>query len=341
MKTGHKYHVNPPYALIVANPKGSKRRAKKRRNPAPGSSRPGIFVIRKPKRNPSTKNSSVMKTRRRHHRSKRRNPAKLRHVLLMNSPKRRRHSKRSLFSRNPMKKHRSRSRSRGRSRNPMSRRSAPRRMGRRSHRRFRNPIPGVVSDLFGPDMLTFAGGVVIANVGTSMIMNRLVAGNPTTGQRPFNLPGVDYSMLGTTNAAQFYSKNAWLLAAYKVVIGGAAGYLLRHQSPRLSRGIMVGTVATAISDVLKNTGVLTASGALQWPAASTAGTGRYFPGGVGSNYRPRIGFVPGTNPIFTNPAQGFLTASNVPRPRGMGARVGPSTITGTMESAEGSFRGAN
>lgn len=340
MKPGHKYHINPPYALIVANPKGGKRRAKKRRNPAKAARKPGIFVIRNPKRNPSTKSAPVMKTRRRRRsRLKRRNPAKLRHVLMLNPRKRRRSKRRgtSLFIRNPMKKHRKR-RSRGRrSRNPMSRRSAPRRMGRRSRRRFRNPIPGVVQDLFGPDMLTFAGGVVIANVGTSMIMNRLVSGN-AQGQRPFNLPGVDYSMLGTANAAQFYSKNAWLLAIYKIAIGGSAGYLLRNQSPRLSRGILVGTVATAISDVLKNTGVLSATGQLSWPGAS--GTGRVF-NGTGRNYAPRVGLLPGTNTIFTGPAQGFLTANNVPRPRGMGARVGPSTFAAVQDHAEGSFRGAN
>lgn len=335
MKPGHKYSANPaPYALIVANPKGGKRRNKKRRNPA---KRRGIFVIRKPKRNPSTK-VSVMKTRRRRHRAKRRNPAKLRHVLMLNPRKRRRSKRRgrSLFTRNPMKKHRRRRGAR-RSRNPVSRRSAPRRMGRRSRRRFRNPLPGVVQDLFGPDMLTFAGGVVVANVGTSMIMNRLVAGN-AQGQRPFDLPGVDYSMLGTANAAQFYSKNAWLLALYKIAIGGSAGYLLRNQSPRLSRGILVGTVATAISDVLKNTGVLSATGALTWPGAS--GTHRYF-AGTGRNYSPRLGFVPGTPTTFTGPAQSFLTANNVPRPRGMGARVGPSTMTGVQENSEGAFRGAN
>ncbi len=197
----------------------------------------------------------------------------------------------------------------------------------------RNPVGGFVRELFGPDMLSVAGGVVIGNVGTTMIMNKLVSANPTTGQRSFDLPGVDYSMLANPQtAATFYSKNAWMLAIYKLAIGGAAGYLLRNQSPRLSRGILIGTAATAVSDVLKNTGILSPTGTL---SLMNRGTSRYYPPARGA------GYLPGTSTRFTGPGQQFLTQNGVPRPRGMGAQVGPATMTNLERQAESAFRGAN
>ncbi len=342
MKKARKYLINPPFALVVANPKG-KRAAKKRRNPTKARrGRAGIFVIRKPSRNPSAPLPAMKTKRRRKHRSKRRNPAKLRHVLMLNpkrKTRRRRRARSKIFASNPMKtKHRRRGKRR-RSRNPMMSRRGVRRSGRRrsSTRRFRNPMPAIASQLFGPDMLTLAGGVVIANVGTTMIMNRLVAGNPTTGVRPFNLPGVDYSMLGTAAAPTFYTKpqNVVMLALYKGAIGATAGYLLRNQSPRLSRGILVGTVATMISDVLKGTKVLSSTGTLTW-----GGMGRNYPA-MGRNFRAGTGFLPGTSTRFTGPGQNFLTANNVPRPRGMGAVVGPNMVRNTAAMAESAFGAAN
>lgn len=191
---------------------------------------------------------------------------------------------------------------------------------------------GFVRDLFGPDMLSLAGGVVISSVGTTMIINSLVSANPTTGQRKFDLPFIDYSMLANpATAGTFYSKNALPLAGYKLVLGGLAGYLLRNQSPRLARGLLIGTVATAFSDVLKSTGFITASGSL----SLTRGAGRNYAAARGA------GFLPGTSTRFTGPAQQFLAANSVPRPRGMGASVGPGSMATMERQSESAFRGAN
>ena len=343
MKPGHKYLVNPPkkkakrsrrknpapFAMVVANVAGRKRRAKsKRRNPT--KARAGISIVRMPKKNPAP--LPDMKTKRRRNKKrrnplsnlgrffekKRRNPTKRR-----SSSRRRRNSASKISSVNPMAK-RTRKRGSRRRRNPIARRGARRRNpGRRSSRR-RNPIP-VVRELFGPDMLTFAGGVVAVSVGTSMLMNRILAGNPTTGQPGMKLPLVDYTPLANpATAGQFYARNAWILAGYKLAIGGLLGYALRNQAPRFSRGVMVGAVATAISDVLKNTGVLNAAGNLQ---IARAGTARNYPGVAG--------LVPGVPArLAGGPASAFLR-------KGMSARVNAGTMRSMENQTEGAFRGAN
>lgn len=305
MPARSKYLRNPGFGILVANPKKRKKRRAKKRNPA--KSKPGIFVIRKATR----KNPVKKRTQRRRPRSKkRRNPLKVRHALVMN-PKRRRRARRARNVRrrnprsrrseriillNPMKTRRRRSRSRRRNRAVMHR-NPVRRSHRRRSRRMRNPI-GVVNDLFNPNMLAVAGGVVLGNIGTQAIMNRILTGG-ANGQRMFDLPGVNY----TVAPNQFYAQNAWVLAFYKLGIGAGAWYLLRNQSPRLANGIAIGAVAGGISDVLKNTGVL-----------QNMGVGRYFrsPNGTGS-------YLPGVPTQFTGPASSFLQ-NGVPRP-GMGDMV--------------------
>lgn len=187
---------------------------------------------------------------------------------------------------------------------------------------MRNPLP-VVRELFGPDMLSFAAGVVVANVGTTMIMNKLLTG--TNGVRSFDLPGVDF----TAPPATFYSKNAWVLALYKTAIGGLGGYLLRNQSPRLAKGIMVGAVATGISDVLRNTGVLNASGTL----GMGRGAGMFLPRGAST-------YIPGVPPILSGPATAFINngAPVASRRNGMGAVVNRRWAQDTRDTALNPFR---
>ena len=174
---------------------------------------------------------------------------------------------------------------------------------------------GIVNDFFNPNMLALAGGVVVGNVGTQMIMNRLLTAG-ANGQRPFDLPLVNYA----TPAGQFYAQNAWILAGYKLVIGIGASWLLKNQSPRLSNGIAIGTVAGAISDVLKTTGVL-----------ANVGVGRYFPSrGTGA-------YVPGVPSIFTGPAGQFLNGG-APQPgRGTGAIVNRSFMNRAAAASPNPF----
>lgn len=349
MKPGHKYFVNPPrrkrrkrpsakknpvpFAMVTVNP------AKKNRRRNAAKSGAGIFVIRGPrssKRNPMKKTASRRRNKfnplanlggfakkRKRRRSRRRRNAEIGH--------------KKIFTVNPMKKTR-RGKRRHHKRNPMTSRGGYRRNRHRSRSRRRsshrrNPMP-IVDTLFGADMLATGAGVVLASVGTQTILNwAQAAGND--GRRRFSLPLVDYSMLGTATANTFYSANAWVFAGYKLVIGGGAGWFLRHQSPRLARGLMIGAVAGAISDALAATKVVQ-GGAL---VLNQTGVSRMWPSrGAGRG----TGLLPGTNPIFTNPNQAFLNngTNGLPRP-GMGARVGPGTMAAVQNSSEPAFGGAN
>ncbi len=326
MKPGFKYLKNPvPFAMTVANPKGGKRKAikKTRRNPAKArSAGAGVFVIRSPKRNP------IMKKSRRKVAKKRRNPATRvkRAAVKRRRPavKRRRNvaKKRrkisSVFSRNPMKTRKRRRGSR-RSRNPMARSGAKRRSGRRSSRRrsrsfMRNPFP-MVKDVFSSDILATTGGVLGGSVFANTVISKLVMGD-ATGKRAFNLPGVDYSMLLSTDPLvkqTFYTKNAWALGLYKAVVGAGTGLALRKYSPRLGAGVIAGGLLAAVTTVLQANNLITPAGTL-----ASRGTSRNYPAarnGTGV-------YLPGVNPMFTGQASAFLTP-NVPQlnPRGTGAQV--------------------
>lgn len=353
-----KYEINPaPYLSIVANPH---------------KKNPGLVVLKKARKNPGKKIAGVKKsrnplkcrhviveenpsmkrsTRKKRMASKRRkNPTvsgtvarkagegrgrwhhkKGRFLYNPHRKKKRRKFSISKHSRNPMKHKKRRGGKRRYSKNPMRRRGGLRR-SRSSRRYSRNPVGDTVKELFGQPMLTFAAGVVTAGVGNATILKAI--NSPASGQRSFDLPGIDYSMLGTANAASFYSKNALALAAYKLVLGGTIGYLLRNQAPRFSQGYLVGTVAGAISDVLvkQNIVVQTGYGPILQLDRPTAGASRMYRG---------AGLVPGVPTQLTGPAQGFMRWNNMPPQRGAGAMVGPGTMRDLEVQSEGAFRGAN
>jgi hypothetical protein len=262
-----------------------------------------------------------MKKSRRKSAKRRRNVAKKRRVV----------KRRKILSRNPMKTRKRRRGSRRRNRNPMARSGAKRRTSRRrssSRRRsfMRNPMP-MVRDVFSSDILATTGGVLGGSVLANTVISKLVMGN-ATGVRSFDLPGVDYTMLASTDPVvrqTFYSKNAWLLGMYKLVVGAGTGLILRRYSPRLGTAVIAGGMLAAATTVLQANQLLTPAGTLV-----SRGTGRNFgPGGVG--------MLPGTSTTFTGPAQRFLQ----PRGRGMGAMVGPGTMRSMENNSEGAFRGAN
>lgn len=314
MKTKRgKYLVNPvPFAMIVTNPK--KRRAKKFRNPkkkavVPAKKKRAIFVIKKARKksrpiqsNPKKKTAVYEKI----FGQKVRVGTKKHSILKAQK----RHAddlqKFETLSPNPTKKTTMKKRTKSRkTRKTYARNPSRRRSRRRSTKSgmFRNPM-GIVNDLFNPGTLTLAGGVVIGNISTALIINRLVA--PPAGQmRPFDLPFVNYAV----PAAEFYRRNWLPLMLYKVGIGYGASYLLRNQSPRLSQGLLIGTVAGAISDAVKNTGLLNS-------VTGGAGVGRYFPAARGTG-----AYVPGVNPVFTGPASAFLSSGSPMSRRGTGMTV--------------------
>lgn len=321
MPTRRKYLLNPaPFVMGVINPAMKKKKKHPRKNSAKKSRRAGIKVLRKPTRNPRPK-------KRVKHRAKK-NSFQLKHILVENATRRpakkkKQHRKNpsSKKSTRPAMSKKHRAKKKHYKKNPSSKRR------RKSSRRMRNPM-GAIREVFNPNMLIVAGSAIATNVGINMVMNRLVVGD-ATGKRPFDLPGVDY----TQPPSLFYQKNGYILAAYKLLIGAGVGYLLRNQSARVSQGAILGATITAGSDVFRTAGLINAQGTI----GTIPGLSRNYPARNGT------GFLPGTNTRFTGPAQSFLspTSNSVPRPRGMGAAVGPNMLVNTQDMVEGSFRGAN
>lgn len=317
-----KYLVNPaPFVMGVINPAMKKKKKHYRKNSAKKSRRPGIKLLKKPVRNKAKKHRAKKK---RAHAKK--NAFQLKHVLIENSHKKKRgHKKKHRKNPSPNKSTRPAMSKKRHSKKKHYKKNSTRKYRKKGSRRMRNPM-GVVTEIFNPNMLIVAGSAIGANVGINMIMNRLVVGD-ATGKRPFDLPGVDF----TQPPATFYQKNGYILAFYKLLLGGGIGYLLRNQSSRVSQGIILGSTITAGSDIFKTAGLINAQGTL----GNVPGLSRNYPA------RPGMGFLPGTNTRFTGPAQNFLTTNNVPRPRGMGAAVGPNMVAHTQSQVEGGFRGAN
>lgn len=197
----------------------------------------------------------------------------------------------------------------------MSRRNPARRTNRRRSRgrgifSRRNPGSGVIAEFTSQDMLTTAGGVIVGGIGATLIVDKLSkAGSMLPGLDPAKNPSP-------------YGRTIW-----KAVIAGAAGYLLRHKTPRFAEGLMLSAVAIVGNDVLVQSGVVN-------QVRTAAGVGRFY------GARPGMGFLPGTSTRFTGPAQRFLARNNAPRP-GMGAMVGPGFVRKSAAAAENAFGGAN
>lgn len=259
--------------------------------------------VRKAKKSrPFSSKNPMKKSRRKARRSfARRNPARRRRRRAMvrrNPARRRRSSLRRAISLNPSMKNSTRRR---------RRRSFARMNPVRRRRGFslRNP-GGPVDTIFNNDILTLSGGVVISTIGANLILNKLLLPN-AAGQIPMKLPGVD-----TTKAGYMTSLP---VTFYKLLIAGGAGYLLRNRSPRLAQGLIIGAVATTISDVVRQSNLLS-----QLPGGTAAlGVSRYF----GSPRRGMNAYTPGVPAIFTGPASGFIGGGSPGARRGAGTMVGP------------------
>ncbi len=278
MKSYGKYHVNPPKKRRKPRRKrNAARRAKKLRNPIPY----GITLV-----NPARK-----KSRRKRRTARRRNPRPLSSVQPAKQTNMSKTRRRGRRRRNPSRRRSNRRRSTIIAiRNP----SRGRRRGR--SRRMRNPV-GVVSDIFSSHNLTLGAGIVTSQVGTNMVLNQLRASQMAiNGSLPGLKPG---------------QESAMAIMLYKLVLGAGVGFLLRNQAPRFSEGMIIGSVAGAMGDLLAQSRVLAS-------LPGGAGVGRYFP----AARRSIGGYTPGVPAIFTGPAGQFLNnGAPQPRRRGMGAIV--------------------
>lgn len=179
---------------------------------------------------------------------------------------------------------------------------------------MRNPVSGVVGDIFNSENLTLGAGIVAAQVGSNIVVNKLRASHMAAQG---SLPGLNPA-----------SPSPIAIMLYKLVIGAGVGYLLRNQAPRFARGLIIGSVAGAMSDLLVQSRALS--------MIPGAGVGRYFgPAGVGGRVGRGAGaYLPGTGTRFTGPGSAFLQGGR----NGLGARVGPglvNTLPNTINPAFG------
>lgn len=161
---------------------------------------------------------------------------------------------------------------------------------------MRNPVSGVVGDIFNSDTLTLGAGVVVGTTGPTIVVNKLRASQMAVNG---SLPGLNPA-----------NPSPMAIMLYKLVIGAGVGYLLRNQSPRFARGMIIGAVSGAMSDLLMQSRVL--------QSIPGAGVSRILPAS-----RPGAGaYVPGISTRFTGPSSNYLAAGR----NGVGARVGPGTV---------------
>lgn len=299
-----------PYGMYLLNP-GKKRRSRKARRARRFAAKNPMKTRRRKSRRrskPFSSQNPSRRVRRRRRSFARRNPARkrraaLKHVLFLNpSMKTRRRSRRRRFA----------------ARNPM-------RSRRRRHFSFRNPS-GAIQAVLNKETMTLGAGVVLGNVGTGMILNKLLLPG-ADGKIPLALPGVD------TTKPNYMGSIA--VSFYKLAIGGAIGYFVSKKSARLGEGIIIGAVAGALSDVIKTSNVLASI-----PGGSAAlGVGRYFPGRRGAG-----AYVPGVPPIFTGPASAFIPGGSpgarvngMPRRNGTGTMVTRRSAAGAVSAVQDPF----
>jgi hypothetical protein len=316
------------FGNYLRNPPKKKRRTKKRnarRNPAPFA----LTSINPAKRRGKKRRSNPV------HRKKRRNPLQIQHVIAdvpARNPSRRK-KRRKAFSksnRNPMSK--KRKRRSHRSRNPVSH------TRRRSHRRSRNPSrrrrarrsgimsrlrnPAIISDVVNRKNIETGLGVLTGVVGTRWLVNKLIQGDPVTGVRMFDLPGIKYSTAAAPlTQAQFAATNKWMLAFYETAIPAVAGWLLRNKASALSEGLMQSAIVNVGIAAIRGTSVGTA-----------AGMNAFLPRQRGMNT-----YIPGVPPMLSGPATSFIT-NGAPLPRnGMSATVNRQWHNRTVTGAANPF----
>jgi len=311
---------NPiPFALTTVNPVRKKKRKAARKNPPVTPVRTetrkvgasawhharGKFLY-----NPAKKKAA---------KRRRKNPLELRHALLeiptknpSSMSKKRKRSRRS-GTRNPVstkKRYRSSKRSR---RNP-SRKGG--------FRLMRNPIP-VVSDVTTKENLTKGVAVLGGVVGTRWMIQRLISGDPTTGQRMFDLPGITYSTAAAPlTQAQFIAKNKIWLAFYEAAIPAVAGWYMKRHNREISEGLLMASVVNLGIAGLRGTQI-----------GATTGLNAFLP-----RQRGMATYIPGVPPMLSGPATAFINnGSPVARANGMGAAVNGRWKTQTMNGAVNPF----
>lgn len=311
---------NPaPFALTLVNPAKKRAAAKRRRtkNPVksvPLSTRSTGATIRSAKARHHKKGEFRYNPARKLKKRRRKNPLAVKHVIVdgaaLNRAKKRRKKSRSVLKNPPMKT-RKRSRRKNRSRNPFRavkrgrsrrRNRNPSRGRRRSgSRRMRNPMT-IIQDGFSMDQLSLAIGSLVGIVGTRYLLNKLIQGD-ATGKRMFDLPGITYS--SATNPMtpeQFSVKNKIALAFWETIVPLLAGYFLKGQSPRFSKGLLLSAPVNLGLGLIKGTDI-----------GNKAGVNAFLPRGTGT-------FIPGVPPMLSGPATAFIQ-NGAPVRRGTSAIV--------------------
>lgn len=229
-----------------------------------------------------------------------------------NPPMSKKRKRRSRSTRNPVVSHKRRRRS--------SRRRNPARRSR--YRRMRNPI-AILNDVTAKENLMVGGGALVGIVGTRWLVNTLIQGDPVTGQRMFDLPGITYSTAtAPLSQAQFTAKNKLALAFYEIAIPVLLGYAMRNQNAQFSKGLLASAVVNAGIAAIRSTQM-----------GARAGLGAFLPRARGMGT-----YIPGVPPMLSGPATGFINSgSPVPR-RGMGAVVNQRWAAQTVSGSADPFK---
>ncbi len=317
------------FGNYLRNPHGKRR--KKRR--ARGARRnPFALTAVNPARKKRRKARRVMRRK-----ARRKNPLVLRHILedvpsRRNPHRKKRRKKNSRSNRNPPMSKKRKRRSR-RSRNPVShtRRRRSRNPRRRSHSRRRrrngigrsrrNPV-AIVRDVITRENVETGLGVFIGIFGSRWTINTLIQGDPATGARMFDLPGVTYSTAAAPlSQAQFTAKNKWWIAFYEAALPAVAAYLVRSMSPNVARGLYQSSVV--------NLGIAAVRGTQM---GQRAGLNAFLP-----RQRGMQTYIPGVPPQLSGPATAFIN-NGAPVPNGMNAVVNNRWANATMAGSADPFK---
>ncbi len=336
MKKFGKYLRNPaPFALTAVNPAKKKRKARiarrrRKKNPATLRRKVGSKKWHH-KRGTFLYNPAKKRRKNAVRRKRRRNPLEIQHVIAdvptrnpARKKRRKQNRRRNPSVKNTPMKHRKRRRKA--SRNPVRRATR-----RRSSRRRRNPSrrsifrrmrnPAIISDVIDKTNVKRGIGILLGIGGTRYIVNKIIQGDPVTGQRMFDLPGVTYSTAAAPlTQAQFTAKNKVALAIYETLIPAVAGWLSRKYDVAISEGLLGAAVANAGIAALRNTQV-----------GQTAGLGAFLPRG-GMNT-----FIPGVPPMLSGPGTSFINSGSPVARNGMGAQVNQRWMAQTTQGGLNPF----
>lgn len=182
--------------------------------------------------------------------------------------------------------------------------------------------PPIISDVIAKPNIKRGIGALIGIVGTRWTINKLIQGDPTTGQRMFDLPGVTYSTAAAPlTQAQFAEKNKIAIAFYEAVLPAVAGYLVRKYDSNITEGLYIATVTNLGIAAVRNTQM-----------GQYAGLNAFLPrGGMRT-------MIPGVPAMLSGPATAFINNGTPVARNGVNAAVNSRWMAQTTGGGPDPFK---